>query len=146
MKIVDEEHVASTSRGNNKWKAKKGTSLDGAKGKEKKKKKDMDMSKVKCWACQKMGHYATMCLERKNKGKKSTTTSTEVQQFSSQFDQNFAFINSTSSRITTSVVWYIDNGASRHITGVRELFSELAKRALDIEIVLGDDRIVRDGL
>ena len=29
------------------------------------------------------------------------------------------------------------------MTGSREFFSELAKRALDIEIVLGDDRTVR---
>lgn len=40
-------------------------------------------------------------------------------------------------------MWYIDNRASRHMTGAREFFSELAKRALDIDIVLGDDRTVR---
>ena len=37
----------------------------------------------------------------------------------------------------------IDSGASRHMTGAREFFSELAERALDIEIVLGDDHTVR---
>lgn len=51
VKITDEEDVALITRGKNKGKAKKGASLDGAKGKEKKKKKGTDMSKVKCWAC-----------------------------------------------------------------------------------------------
>ena len=89
----------------------------GLKGKEKKKKKYMDMSKVKCWACQKMGHYAATCPERKNKGKKGTAASIEVEQFASQIDKDFAFITSTSSRSTSSDVWYIDSGASRHMTG-----------------------------
>ena len=59
----------------------------------------------------------------------------------------FVFITSTSSRITSFNMWYIDNGASYHMTGAREFFSELAERGLDIEIVLGDKRIVRaDGV
>ena len=40
VKIADEEDVALTARGENKGKAKKGASSDGAKGKEKKKKKN----------------------------------------------------------------------------------------------------------
>ena len=52
-------------------------------GKENKKKKDIDISKVKCWACQQMGHYAATCPKRKNKVKKGTATSTEVDQFAS---------------------------------------------------------------
>ena len=73
-----------------------------------------------------------MCLERKSKGKK--VASIEVEEFASQFDKGFAFITSTSSRSTSSKVWYIDDGASHHMTGAREFFSELAERALDIEM------------
>ena len=86
VKIADEEDVALTARGKNKGKAKKGASSDGAKGREKKKKKDTDMSKVKWWACQKMGHYAAMCTEKMNKGKKGTAALAEVEQLASQFD------------------------------------------------------------
>lgn len=143
VKIKDEEDVALTARGENKGKAKKGSSSDGAMGKEKTKKKDTDMSKVKCWACKKMAHYAPTCLERKNKRKKGTAASAEVEQFASQFGQDFAFITSSSSRSTSSDVWYIDSGASRHMTGTREFISELTERALDIEIVLGDDCTMR---
>ena len=37
----------------------------------------------------------------------------------------------------------MDSGASRHMTGVREYFSELSESGTDIEVVLGDDRVVR---
>jgi len=83
VNIANEKDVALTARGKNKGKEKKGASSDGAKGKEKKKKKDMDISKVKCWACHKMGHYAATCPKRKNKGKKGIASSAEVEQFSS---------------------------------------------------------------
>ena len=36
------------------------------------------MSEVRCWACQKMGHYAATCSKRKNKGKKGIAASIEV--------------------------------------------------------------------
>eukprot|EP00253_Pinus_taeda_P032436 PITA_32436 len=143
VKIANEEDVALIARGKNKGTVKKGASSDGAKGKEKKKKKDTDMSNVKCWACQKIEQYATTCPERKNKGKKGTAALEEVEQFASQFNKDFAFITSRSSRSTSSNVWYIDSGASRHMTSAQEFFSELAERALDIEIVLGDDRTMR---
>ena len=143
VKIVDEKDVALTFTGKNKGKAKTGALSDGAKGKEKRKKKDMDMSKFKCLACHKMGHYGAMCLVRKKNGKKGIAALAELEQFVLQFDKEFAFITYTSSRSTSSNVWYIDSGASRHMTGAQEFFSDLAKREIDIDIVLGYDRTVR---
>eukprot|EP00253_Pinus_taeda_P026647 PITA_26647 len=43
----------------------------------------------------------------------------------------------------SSGIWYVDSGASRHMTGVREYFSELSESGIDIEVVFGDDRVVR---
>lgn len=62
MKIVDEEDVTLKTMGKNKGMSKKGASSDGANRKEEKK-KDIDISKVKFWACQKIGHYVAMCPE-----------------------------------------------------------------------------------
>jgi hypothetical protein len=47
-----------------------------------KKKGEKDLSKVKCWCCQKMGHYAVTCLERKNNKIHNMETSAEVDDFS----------------------------------------------------------------
>jgi hypothetical protein len=51
-----------------------------------KKKGEKDLSKVKCWCCQKMGHYVVTCPERKKKKTQNMATSIEVDDFSSRFD------------------------------------------------------------
>ena len=43
---------------------------------------------------------------------------------------------------STSSTWYIDSGASSHMTSAREMFSELSQADTDVEVVLGDDSIV----
>ena len=69
----EEENVALAAKGK-KEKSKKGASSNsGSKGKGKQKKKEgkeKDLSKVKCWACQKMGHYAVTCPEKKKQRKR----------------------------------------------------------------------------
>ena len=53
---------------------------------------------MKCWNCQKMGHYAIVCLEKKKKGKnQSMATSAEVEDFTDRFDQELGFIACESS-------------------------------------------------
>ena len=44
---------------------------------------------------------------------------------------------------STSTTWYIDSGASSHMTGAREMFSELSQTGRDVEVVLGDNTVVR---
>jgi hypothetical protein len=41
------------------------------------------------------------------------------------------------------IIWYIDSGASSHMTRIREHFSNLRDTEVRIEISLGDDRVVR---
>ena len=43
----------------------------------------------------------------------------------------------------TSTTWYIDSGASSHMTGAREVFLELSETGRDVEVVLGDNTVVR---
>jgi hypothetical protein len=80
------------------------------------------MSKVKCFACHKFGHYVGQCP---NKKKKQTTTSIEVEEFSTKFDKEFFLIACLSSRTTTTNAWYIDSGASCHMTAFREHLTDL---------------------
>jgi hypothetical protein len=44
---------------------------------------------------------------------------------------------------TPSDVWYVDNGASSHMSGVREHFTDLRDPKIRLEIELGDNTIVR---
>jgi hypothetical protein len=75
------------------------------------------MSKVKCFACHKMGHYAGQCP---NKKKKQVAASMEVDEFSTKFEKDFSLLVCLSTSATSTSVWYIDSGASCHMTGVHE--------------------------
>jgi len=116
----DEENVALFTKG--KKKAKKSGLKGGPKGgakqlKEGEQKKDM--SKVKCYACHKMGHYVGQCPHRK---KKQVATFVEVDDFISQFDGQFCLSTCLASSSTVTSTWYIDSGATCHMFGVREHF------------------------
>jgi hypothetical protein len=97
------------------------------------------MSKVKCFACHMFGHYAGQCP---NKKKKQKIASAEVEYFSTKFDKEFSLIPCLSSRTTTTNSWYIDSGASRHMTSVHEHLTDLTQCG-DVEVVLRDDQEVK---
>ena len=46
------------------------------------------------------------------------------------------------SATTTSSTWYIDRGASNHMTGDHDMFSHMSETDLEMEVVLGDDTVV----
>jgi hypothetical protein len=99
------------------------------------------MSKVKCFVCKKFGHYAGQCLNRKKKSGGTVATVEEID-FQTQFQQECAFPVCCSSVEYSPDIWYIDSGASSHITSVREHFSDLRDIKVRIDISLGDNRIV----
>jgi hypothetical protein len=112
-----EENIALAGKG--KAKTKKGSGS----GQTSKGEKKHDMRKVKCFACHKLGHYASQCPTRKKKNPQ-TISSTDIDEFSSRFDDDFSLIACLSSSGTKATrVWHIDSGASYHMTGVREHFS-----------------------
>ena len=51
---------------------------------------------------------------------------------------NFSFIACMVSSALGSV-WYLDSGASFHMTGDEELFSDLEEKDLQMHIKMGDD-------
>jgi hypothetical protein len=82
-----EENVAFVANNKKKFrKGPKGGNKLKSEGKE-------DISKVKCFACHKFGHYAGQCPNMK---KKQTTTSTTVEEFSAKFDKEFSLVLSHS--------------------------------------------------
>jgi hypothetical protein len=129
----DEENVALVSNNNKKFKkGSKGGNKTKGEGKE-------DMRKFKCFACHKFGHYAGQCP---NKKKKQTTTSATVEEFSTKFDKEFSLVVCLSTRTTHSDMWYIDSGASRHMTRVHEHLTDITQIG-DVEVVLGDVLVVK---
>eukprot|EP00253_Pinus_taeda_P016874 PITA_16874 len=50
---------------------------------------------------------------------------------------------STTSRASYSI-WYVDSGASCHMTGVKEYLLELLEDDTDMEVALADDNMVRE--
>ena len=99
------------------------------------------MSKVKCFVCKKLGHYAGQCPNRKKRLGGTTTTTDE--EFTTQFERECSFLICCMTVETTPNIWYIDSGASSHMTDVREHFTNLRDPEVKMEITLGDYTIVR---
>jgi hypothetical protein len=71
------------------------------------------------------------------------TSATTDEEFQAHFERECAFLICCTSVETTPNIWYIDSGASSHMTGVREHFIDLRDPEVRMEIALGDDTIVR---
>jgi hypothetical protein len=112
----DGEDLALSAKG--KKKTKKGPKGE-AKQQQKGGEQQRDMSKVKCFACNKTRHYVGRCPNRKKK-QGGTSTSAKEDEFASQFERKILLLVSLSTVDTPSSVWYIDSGASNHMSGVRE--------------------------
>jgi hypothetical protein len=93
------------------------------------------MSKVKCFVCKKFGHYAGQCSNRKKK-KGGTAATIEEIDFQTQFQRECALLTCCTSVETTPCIWYIDSGASSHMTGFREYFSDLRDTEAGLRFLL----------
>ena len=62
----------------------------------------------------------------------------EVEDFSKNFDEEFCFIACMAST-TGSSIWYIDSGASSHMTGQKRFFRDLQEGGTGFHVELGDD-------
>eukprot|EP00253_Pinus_taeda_P008723 PITA_08723 len=127
-KASDEENctlAAKAKKGKNKK-----ASRSSAKGKK------QDMSKVKCFHCHQHGHYATNCLQKKKN--KQAAGSAAGEALASQFELDFSLIACLVSSVMGSV-WFLETGASFHMTGDRDLFSNLDEKDLGVHIEMGND-------
>ena len=119
--------MAAKSR---KGKSKKNASQSDVKGKK------QDMSKVKFFHCHQHGHYATNFPQKKKN--KQAAGSAAGEALASHFELDFSLIACLVSSVMGSV-WFLDSGASFHMTGDRDLFSDLDEKDLGVHIEMGDD-------
>ena len=115
-------------------KAKKGKSKKASQFGAKVKKQDM--SKVKCFHCHQHGHYATSCPQKKKNKRAAGSAAGEA--LASQFELDFLLIACLVSSVMGSA-WFLDSGASSHMTGDRDLFIDLDENDLGVHIKMGDD-------
>jgi len=83
-----------------------------------------------------MGHYVTNCPSKKSK--KESSEGLEGDALASQFEMDFTLIACMVS-LMMGCVWYLDSGASFHMTGDKNLFSALEEKDLKMRIEMGDD-------
>eukprot|EP00253_Pinus_taeda_P025351 PITA_25351 len=127
----DEENIALASKARKgKGKASHSKSISSHGGKK------IDKSKVRCFNCHEVDHYATNCPLKKSK--KGSSKGSEGEALASQFELDFTL---TACMVSSMVgcVWYLDSGASFHMTGDKTLISILEEKDLKMCIDMGDD-------
>jgi len=98
--------------------------------------KKVDNSKVRWLNYHEMGHYVAKFPSRKSK--KGSSKGSEGEALASQFEMEFTLIASMVSLIV-GCVWYLDSGASFHMTGDKSLFSTLEEKDFKMWIEMDDD-------
>ncbi|XP_076883237.1 uncharacterized protein LOC143531940 [Bidens hawaiensis] len=113
--------------------------------------KTRDLAKVQCYRCDEFGHFVHKCPNRKQnvQGEAKLTEASETRDpslFMMQSVQETVFLNENkvmhgNYESKDGDEWYLDNGASNHMTSNRSFFSELNNRVTG-KVKFGDDSYV----
>ena len=109
-----------------------------------------DLSKVMCFNYGEMGHFSSRCLmkktrdDKKKKGKQvkqviDVSTSVEIDALTRRLkEEEFVMISHFLQITIDEDGLYVDSGASKHMTGLQEVFETLSEWDSNLHMVLGD--------
>ncbi|KAG7552453.1 Integrase catalytic core [Arabidopsis thaliana x Arabidopsis arenosa] len=104
-----------------------------------------DRSKVVCYRCDKNGHFASNCPERLLKLQETQENEEEETQVAELMMHEVVYLNEKNFKPSDfkktaedDKIWYLDNGASNHMTGNRSYFAKLDETVTG-KVRFGDD-------
>nr|GFC18900.1 zinc finger, CCHC-type [Tanacetum cinerariifolium] len=100
------------------------------------KKPNHDNSKIRCYKCKKIGYIAPNCPQRINPNEQSNLVEEDLEPTllmatleEEEYDKVSLHQEDVGyKKANMDSLWYLDNGASNHMTGIREHFKELDKK------------------
>ena len=139
-------HVSNSGGGKNKGKQQQGSGR-GSEVNKRESGDGRDMSKIKCYNCNKNGHFSRDCTEPRKERKEKANLARDadgeedkvvfladlsVVTTEPQSRDEHVLLNEEKSQAGTvedggryDMSWYLDTGASNHMSGRREILSEL---------------------
>jgi hypothetical protein len=110
--------------------------------------KERDFSSCQCYHCDKMGHIVRHCPARreeyKRKNKRHHVHAVEDEEPPAKMIreriEDYVLISALSGSVSPGEdTWLIDSGASKHMTGQRDILACLSKKNFSQKVTLGDD-------